>query len=94
MPRWTSRAAKAKTPLIALSSVAPKLGGQTQVLRTIRRALFPREFFEGVGVLRKDTGVLELNGAQCDREFNRPADFPRGATARGVGHAKPSSFGH
>ena len=93
MPRWTSRAPKAKTPLIALASVAPKLGGQTQVLRTIRRALFPREFFKGVGVLTRKTGVLELDGAQCVREFNRCADFPRGATVRGVGHAKPSSFG-
>jgi hypothetical protein len=81
MPRWTSRAAKAKTPLITLSSVALKVGGQVQMVRTIRRAMFPRELFKGVGVLTKGTGILDLNGAQCDREFNRPADFPRGATA-------------
>jgi hypothetical protein len=92
MPRGTSRAPKAKTPLIALSSVAPKLGGQTQVVRTIRRALFPREYFKCVGVLAKSTGVLELNGAQCVREFNCRAGFPSGATARGVGHAKPSNL--
>jgi len=93
MPRWTSRTPKAKTPLIALPSVGPKVVGHAQIVQTIRRALFPREFFKGVGVLTRKTGVLELDGAQCVREFNRCADFPRGATVRGVGHAKPSSFG-
>jgi len=92
MRLWTSRAPKAKTPSIAPPSVALRANGQTKIVPTIRRALFPREFLKGVGVLKIRTRVLELNGAQCVREFNRRADFPRGATARGVGHAEASSF--
>jgi hypothetical protein len=91
MLRWTSRAPKAKTPLLAPSGAALGVGGQTQS-RTLRNALFPREFFKGVGVLEKGMGVLELNGAAGAREFHRRADLPCGATARGVGHANASSF--
>jgi hypothetical protein len=93
MPRWTSRAPKEKTPVIAPSGPASQKGGQTQTVRTIRRALFPREFFKGVRLLTNGMGVLELSGAQRGREFNRCAGCSSGATARGVGHAKASSFG-
>jgi len=84
MLQWTSRAPKEKTPLSAPSGAALGVGGQTQS-RTLRKALFPREFFKGMG-------VLELNGAKRVREFHRRADLPCGATARGVGHANASSF--
>ena len=86
----TSRAPKAKT--LAPAGIALGVGEQAQILRTLRKALFPREFFKGVGVLEKGMGVLELNGAARVREFHRCADIPCGATARGVGHANVSRF--
>jgi len=90
MLQWTSRAPKAK--MLAPAGVAPVVGEQAQIFRTLRKALFPREFFNGVGVLEKSMGVLELNGAARVREFHRRADIPCGATARGVGHANVSRF--
>jgi hypothetical protein len=89
MLRSTHRAPKAQAPVMV---PALRMGGQTQVVRTIRKTLFPREFFKGVAVLEIGMGVLELNGAQRVRELNRRADFPRGAAARGVGHAKASNL--
>jgi len=86
----TSRAPKAKTPVAA--GVALGMGGQTRIVRTLRKALFPREFFKGVVVLEKGMGVLELNGAARVREFHRRADIPCGAADRGVGHANAFSF--
>ena len=91
MLQWTSRAPKEKTPLSAPSGAALGVGGQTQS-RTLRKALFPREFFKGVGVLEKSIGVLELTGAARVREFHRRADLPCGATARGASHANASHF--
>jgi hypothetical protein len=89
---WTSRAPKAKTSPQAPSGSVPKRGGQTQIVCTIRKTVFRREFFQGVGVLAKGMGVLELDGVQRVREFNRRANFPRGTAVRGVGHARISSF--
>jgi len=86
MVQRTSWSSKAKTPLIAPPGVARKVDGQTQIVRTIRKALFPREFCKGVG-------VLELHGAQWVREFHRCADIPCGATARGVGDAQAFNSG-
>jgi len=85
MLQSTSRAPKLKTPLAAPGVVALGVGGQTQIPRTLRKALFPREFFKGVG-------VLELNDAKRVREFQRRAEFPSGATARGASHANASRF--
>jgi len=82
----TSWSSKAKTPLSAPPDVVRKVDAPTQVVRTIRKALFPREFCKGVG-------VLELDGAQWAREFHRCADIPCGATARGVGNAQASHSG-
>ena len=83
MLQWTSRAPKVNMP--AHAGVALGVGGQTQIPRTLRKALFPRGFFKGAG-------VLELNGAKRVREFHRCAEFPSGATARGVGYANASCF--
>jgi hypothetical protein len=85
MVQRTNWSSKAETSRIALPKVAPKVDGQTQIVRTIRKALFPREFCKGAG-------VLELNGAQRVRELNRCADIPHGATARGAGDAKASNL--
>jgi hypothetical protein len=90
MLQWTSRAPKVNT--LAHAGVALGAGGQTQIPRTLRKALFPREFFKGVCVLEKGMGLLELNSAKRVREFHRCAEFPSGATARGVGHANASCF--
>lgn len=87
MVQWTSRAPKVNT--LAPAGVALGVGGQAQS-RTLRKALFPREFFKGVGVLEKGMGVLELNGAKRVREFQSRADLPYGATARGASHANAS----
>jgi len=92
MLQSTSRAPKAKTPLAAPGGVALGVGGQTQIPRTLRKALFPREFFKGVSVLEKGMGLLELNGAKRVRDFQRRAEFPSGATARGASHANASRF--
>jgi hypothetical protein len=92
MLAWMSRVPKAKTLPQSPSRSVPKRGGQSQIVRTIRKTVFPREFCTGVGVLTKGMGVLELDGVQRVREFNRSANFPRGTTVRGVGHAKTSSF--
>lgn len=89
MLQRTSRAPKANTLAHADVSLGP--GWQNQI-RTLRKALFPREFFQGVGLLEKSMGVLELNGAARVREFHRRAEFPSGAAARGVGHANASRF--
>ena len=88
MLQWTSRAPKVNT--LAPAGVALGAGGQTQIPRALRKALFPREFFKGVRVLEKGMGVLELNGAARVREFHRCDEFRSGATARGVGHANAS----
>src|SRR5579864_4689706 len=58
------------------------LAEQIQALPTIRKSLFPTEFFKG---------VLDLRGAHSVNEVHRRADIPYGATVRGAGNANVPS---
>lgn len=85
----TSRAWNFKMPAIAprpgtLRRAVLRVAGPAQVVKTIRKELFPKEFCQGMG-------VLEGSSAQRVKEIHRCAVIPGGAAARGVSNATPAS---